>query len=197
MPDQDYRIHSDPRESVGGFMCPPGHPNHTYSVHSYPSARARNADGYYSLDSILDADWVPARVRAQAQRIMDAAELVCSELWVRHVYGYFRNMYLSETGSRDVSDLVTDPANALPAGRHAAVALVRQYFPDHQPRVDLIADPRYGYGSYECVKCGVAVQYDASIDALAPYDTRNATCTSGGGGRHEWPAKETANDATS
>jgi hypothetical protein len=48
---------------------------------------------------------------------------------------------------------------------HAGYLAVRRYFPDHQPRLDLIADPQYPGGT--CAKCGERVQYEARFDALA------------------------------
>ena len=50
---------------------------------------------------------------------------------------------------------------------HGAVALIREYFPEHAPRLDLIADPGHGYGEWLCDKCGERVQYEARLDALA------------------------------
>ena len=44
---------------------------------------------------------------------------------------------------------------------------MREYFPDHQPREDLIADPGTGYGSWPCVKCGKRVQYEARVNGFA------------------------------
>jgi hypothetical protein len=173
---------------MGGFLMPPGHPNHEHYVSEYVSPRGRRELGSYALDSVAESEWIPAAVRARARRILDNAELRCSELWVRDVYGYFRNSYLPESGSTNVSDMVTDATNQLPADRHAAVAFIRRFFPDHAARTDLITDARFCYGSHACVKCGQRVQYDARLDAYAPFGVPSATCESGG--VHEWPARE-------
>lgn len=184
----DFRFKRDARRALGGFLMPPGHPNHEYYVAEYVSPRGRRELGTYALDSVIDSEWIPAPVRARAQRILDGAELRCSELWVRDVYGYFRDMYLPESGSTNVSDMVSDSAHALPVDRHAAVAFVRRFFPDHEARTDLIADASYCYGAYACVKCGKSVQYSARLDAYAPYGVPSAVCESGG--VHEWPSRE-------
>ena len=173
---------------MGGFMSPPGHPDHEWSVGEYTGRTSHRELGRMSISTAAEAHWAPESVRARAQQLLAEAQIVCSELWVRHVYGYYQSMYLPESGDRTVQDLITDPAGKLPAERHAAVALVREYFPDHQPRTDLIADFRFCYGSYPCINCDQAVQYDARLDAYeVPFgDTRGCP----DGGAHEWPARE-------
>ena len=55
---------------------------------------------------------------------------------------------------------------SLPPEHHLGYLCVREYFPDHQPRLNLIADPGHGYGAGTCSKCGQRVQYEARHDAL-------------------------------
>lgn len=167
----DYRIVKD-GHGAGGFMSPPGHPSHTYSVNIYTSPRARKVIGSMSITSAATDEHVPAGVRARVRKILADAELSMSNLWVRHVYGYWRNMYVPESGSTNASDLISDSTHSLPAERHGAVAHIRKYFPDHKPRTDLIADPGKGYGSWPCTKCGERVQYDETRDALCIVTTR-------------------------
>lgn len=171
----------------GSFLCPPGHPNLEYSVWVFQSKRHRNPMSIMSVSSAAkENQWLPEWARSQAKRLMDSAELVCSENYVRHIYGYFRSMYVPESGSRNASDLLLDPTNALPAERHAAVAMIREYFPDHTPRGDLIVDSSYCYGAYACIKCGEHVQYEPRFDALAKFG-HGPDCSSGG--QHEWPER--------
>ncbi|MGD6750386.1 hypothetical protein [Streptomyces sp. BH105] len=278
----------------GGFMCPPGYPNHTYSAHEFNGPRGRTVVGISSLEYLLtdEADAAPA-VRERARKILESAKVAESEGWVRSVYGYFRNMYLPESGSLNASDLVShkpveivvrrtetflgvlgdrvqaeakeraeraSEGGAVPAGRnpkdfrrgnsmrgkrrgyevtakwdgstvyvyaladdgerydadhlddyasvlvdgftnvrrepmsddhagrvvadvvdvpspmdpqrHAAVATIRKYFPEHEPRLDLIEDPSKGYGSWPCTKCGERVQYEARYDKHTVVSTR-------------------------
>jgi hypothetical protein len=177
--------------SAGSFMDPPGHPSHRYEVRVYDNGRVkRDADAYLSVASAAEAEWLPESARERARKLLDDATIVESEMWVRHVYGYFRSMYVAEDGSRNASDLIADRSGALPAERHAAVAMIRQYFPEHEPRTDLIADSSYCYGSYPCVKCGQRVQYEAKVDALAVFDRSNGEQCSEGGA-HEWPPRDT------
>jgi hypothetical protein len=162
-----YKIVKDGQGS-DGFLCPPGHWNHQYALHEYNGPRGRTVRGITGIQYALTEEADAAEsVKSTVRRIMAAATLVCSEMYVRSVYGYFRHMYALESGSRDASDAVSDRTNSLPAERHLAVLCVREYFPEHAARVDLIEDAGHGYGSYPCVKCGERVQYEARIDALA------------------------------
>lgn len=205
---------------VGGFLCPPGHWNHTYSLEEYASPRGRKVISICGIGYALNPDSGAAEtVKTTVRRIMERATLVYSDLWVRQVYGHFHNMYLPESGSRDASDLlsvsliadertrahlatlpkeqvkemtreeradiraryVAEVRAEMDPERHAAVAFVRKYFPDHEVRLDLIADPGKGSGSYPCTKCGQAVQYEARVDALAVFRQANGEqCPKGG-----------------
>jgi hypothetical protein len=167
-----------------GFLCPPGHPNHTYHVEEVSPRGSVGAIGPLSM--ILGDDRASDGVRREAQRIIDEATLVQSEAWMRSVYDYFGNMYAPDSGSQNVSDLIHHQAGvAPPPERHAAVVTIRRYFPDHQPRMDLIEHPGRGYGSHPCDKCGARVQYEARFDSLAlttAHTKRASTkCAEGGG----------------
>jgi hypothetical protein len=236
-------------QGMGGFLAPPGHPEHFYEVRGYwprgdravTVSLRREADSYGSLSNAIEneRDQYPAHVVAQAQRIMDRAELACSEAWVRSVYGYFRNSYSPDGADRNASNAVSasgyrcacgehsynrrimqlhfnqaikamlglrkrwtrKPITVapgphhlmtleLPAEHHLGYLCVRSYFPEHTPRLDLIADPGQGYGSYPCVKCGKPVQYEARVNGFAEAEpsARNGLnyvtdCPSGG--KHE------------
>lgn len=187
MTQEKWSITSENNGS-GGFLCPPGHPNHRYSVIEGP---ARNPRTIMAVDSAATEEWVPAGVRERAARLLTDARLVESPLWVGMVYGYFHSMYLPESGSANVADLITDRKNELPAERHAAVAYIRRYFPQHSPRLDLIKDPGKGYGSYACVHCDVRVQYEARGDGLAVMNRGGSTlqahhfaCSASPDGKH-------------
>lgn len=302
-----YKIKTGKDGGSGSFLCPPGHPRHTHSLWEYESPRHRNEIGIGAIDNALsdEAD-ASSALRARVQKIMDEAELIPSEMWIRHVYGYFRDSYAPETLDRNVSNAIThNPAEivvnatrkalsgayskaggitpaleiqddfrdgskrpmraarrgyevtgkrdgsevfvytladdgsrygALPAlnvhasvlseagfadvrielarnegdvfvpervratvpvkvdridpARHLAVLCIREYFPDHEPRFDLIEDAGNGYGGGKCDKCGVRVQYEARVDKLCEVSTRmvggmtrwtrNPVCPKGG-----------------
>ncbi|MER6605726.1 hypothetical protein ABT282_07370 [Streptomyces sp. NPDC000927] len=288
-----YKISTE--NGTAGFLCPPKHPRHQYSLNEYTGPKGRTVQGSYAIDYALSPEAAASpEIVAQVKKIMEQAVLEPSEPWIQEVYGYFRNMWVPESGSRNASDLTSySPASvahdaagkalteafknagglpwvreggegaadaksyrdgsrrplraarrgyevtakgdgskvyvyaladdgtrygALPvlgkyaealteAGyldvrieepkntpgaftpervvadvpnvpepmdpeRHAAVAHIREYFPDHEPRVDLIENPGKGYGSYPCDKCGEKVQYEAKFDKLAIVSTR-------------------------
>jgi hypothetical protein len=182
----------------GGFLCPPGHPAHEYAVKGWGSkasaTRGNSPSLIAGIDYLFQNEYgdVSPELQAQARKIMDEAELACSESWVRSVYGYFRGSYSPDGTDRNVSNAV-HPATACecgyqrwsakaleihlsesyghramelpPADHHLGYLTVRKYFPGHQPRTDLIEDPGKGYGSYPCSKCGQQVQYEARKDA--------------------------------
>jgi len=213
-----YIIKHDGQGS-GGFLAPPGHPFHEYTVVGYWGGRVKPVNGpdlIASLDYLIedeDRD-VPAGIKAQAKRIMDSAELACSEAWVRSVYGYFRHSYSPDGKDRNVSHALTVSGYtcacgarewsrgvfqlhlnralkamlrlragygryrklpeaapgphyrvkpAYPPERHLGYLMVKSYFPEHEPRLDLIADPGRT-GSWPCDKCGQRVQYEARKD---------------------------------
>lgn len=158
-------------DGAGGLLNPPGDPSHTYSIESYSSSR-KNASmtGSYSIDST--DEWIPEDVREQARQILDKVDRAASELWIRNVYGYFRNMWTTDGKPwTNVRDLASGRPEGAPDEWHAAAVYVRKWFPDHEPRTDLIDNPGKGYGSYPCVKCGQRVQYEARFDALAIVST--------------------------
>lgn len=172
----------------GGFMDPPGHAHHTYSVYVW-EGRRRPPDTIMSVQSAAESDWLPESARKRAQEMLSSHTATPSELWIRNVYGYFRNMYLPEGAEWNTAgDLKVGKPGEYPHDRHAAVLMVRKFFPGHEPRADLIADASYCYGQYACVKCGAAVQYEPRLDALSVYGSGTADCAAGG--IHEWPKRD-------
>lgn len=133
-----------------------------------------------SLEGAANDENIPADFRARVQKLLDEAELVESELWVRNVYGYFRNCYSPDGVSQNASDAAIERNSHRPPEHHLAVMAIRKYFPDHEPRLDLINDPGDGYGSRECTKCGTRIQYEAKVDAFAEPITAFKECPEGG-----------------
>jgi hypothetical protein len=227
-----YLIKHDGQGS-GGFLCPPGHPNLSYSVEGYYGGRVKPVSGpdlIAGLDYLIRDEYgdVPATVKAHAGQIMRDAELACSEKWLREVYGYFRNSYSPDGVNRNVSDAISSSkvhcrcgaefwnrrgleshlsrlttaetydhfeiaTPKPPPEHHLGFLCVREYFPDHEIRLDLIENPaatRPGYGAHSCPKCGQKVQYEARCDAYVVVTVNiggpwkyNAECP--GGGTHD------------
>ena len=122
-------------------------------------------------------------VQGRIERLFAEAKLVCSESWLRSVYGYFRSMYAPEDDDKNVSKAIQNPDNSLPPERHLGYLCVKADFPEHTPRLDLIRLPAgAGWGVWPCVKCGAQVQYSAEIDGFEAYG-KGSEC--GKGGVHE------------
>lgn len=172
---------------MGSFLCPPGHPSHRYGIEEKSSNRHNAyALGSYGLDT--EAEWIPEGIKRRAAKMLADAQLVESPLWVAHVYGYFRRMYAPDGKIwTDASSLMSGAPGTYPDDWHAGGVHVRKYFPEHVTRVDLIADPGRGYGSYPCVHCGHTVQYDARYDAYAVFG-HDAACADSTDGHSITPA---------
>lgn len=180
------------KRSSGSFLCPPGHPMLSHGIEDGPWDNPSLIAG---LDYALKNEYgdVPERIRAQVQKLYDEATWVESELWLENVYGYFRNCYAPENGDRNVSNCIVwrEPKPAKegeapeivpakpPAERSLAFLHIRQYFPDHRVRPDLL-DRKDLYGTKPCEKCGGRLQYEASVDAFAEAITARRECPEGG-----------------
>jgi hypothetical protein len=126
-------------------------------------------------------------------------------------YSYFRNCYSPDGIERDAGKLliIGQPWHVDKGSRydslnrsdekltaadprvtpehHAAYLLVKSYFPEAEPRLDLIADASGGYGQQPCRKCGQALQYEAKVDAYAEAITAKRDCPKGGHHETETP----------
>lgn len=132
----------DRTSGAGGFLTPPGHPEQTMHVQTDLSRRPENR-GFVSLSHAAnEASWLHPAVRDEAKRILQEREKDKKPLsdpdvkdWTHQVLGYFRNMRIPESGSRNVPDLKVDPSvDAVEqADQHAGVAYIRQYYPDYKP----------------------------------------------------------------
>src|SRR5690349_1630197 len=76
------------KEGMGGFLNPPGHPEHTMSVVGYRFSESLSA-------AVNDENLDPA-LRAEAKQILDDWEANKPPIdrdWVHSVLGYFRGCY--------------------------------------------------------------------------------------------------------
>lgn len=133
-------------EGMGGFLCPPNHPMHKFSVQT---GRRDNPNGCYSLEAVAECSWLSPSIKGRASGILkrwQAEKLPLSDPlvqdWVRNVLGYFKGCYKVQTKqgepSWNVSDLriLPDIDPILNADLHAGVRLIRQYYPEYQPSPD-------------------------------------------------------------
>jgi hypothetical protein len=161
-----YRIVHD-GHGMGNFLCPPGHPNHTYIVRSGCGTNA----SCYAVDYAITAPGIPDGIREQARQLIADAPITTPEEWVHEVYAYFRYNYSPDGTDRNISHAVSTskryclcgaefwtsasldahlpkpfPAKPdhyeivkplPPVKHHLGYLTVRDYIPDHQPRTDL------------------------------------------------------------
>jgi hypothetical protein len=144
----------------GGFLDPPGYPTHRFAFLEYRGSRSTDYESAISVDTAGEYSWVPAAVKGRARRLLAEHPPQCTEEWLRSVYGYFRGCYSPDGEDRNVSRCLIVKPNPdgdgyvlgpfgrdghldelPPADRHLAVMQVRRFFPDHEPREDLIANP--------------------------------------------------------
>jgi hypothetical protein len=170
-----WRIRQERRGS-GGFLSPPGHPTLTYTVEEYaPNQHGDNVRSSGSLEWAAREEYVPAAIRARARAILNryTPPEPPSEDWLAHVYAYFRGTYSPDGTTRNVSEAWyahEHPDEELPPPeRSLAVLKIRDYYPGHAPRLDLL-DQSGGYGTRPCDKCGRTVQYEARLDGWAPFN---------------------------
>lgn len=131
------------REGMGGFLNPPEHPEHTFSVETDLRRKPENR-GMMSLSAAVDSDWLDPVTRVKAYRLLQAwresrINLHMSDVreWIHQVLGYFRNCYKGQAGDQEwyAGELRisadTDPI--LSADLHAGVHLIRKYYPEYTP----------------------------------------------------------------
>jgi len=128
---------------AGGFLNPPGHPEHKYSIETDLRQRPENR-GSMSLSGAVDCEWLDAATRAAAKAKLDSwvpLPLDAPEVqdWIRQVIGYFwgcyRNTTLHEPECWFVDKLYILKSGdaARPNEEHAGVHLIRKYYPEYSP----------------------------------------------------------------
>lgn len=130
------------REGAGGFLNPPGHPEHKLSVET-DLKRAKHNRGSMSLRAAAECDWLDDNTRRRAQDELNRWEplpLDSDEIqdWIAQVLGYFRNCYRGEGDEPECWNagnlrILNPDEEALPYDLHAGVRLIRRYYPDFQP----------------------------------------------------------------
>ncbi len=127
------------RSGQGGFLNPPGHPEHEWSIHSV------YGDTFsLSLSSAAKEAWLDPVARKEARAKLAAWKpLPLSDPkvqdWIHHVLGYFRGMYEGQDKagnlSWNASDLRSRPDvdPVLNADIHAGVHFIRRYYPNFRP----------------------------------------------------------------
>ena len=140
---------------MGGFLNPPGHPEHTHHIETDLDKRPQNRGGM-SLSSAVACDWLSPAARADAQRLLDqwqenrpALESPEVQEWIRQVLGYFRGCYRGdgpepECWNADKLGILKAGDAARPNEEHAGVHLIRKYYPDFTPTGEQFSEAYWG-----------------------------------------------------
>lgn len=131
--------------SAGSFLCPPGHPNYSYKVETDCNRHKKNR-GSMSISYAAQDPHVALKVRLECNKLLSqyrdnrpATDTDEVREWISQVLQYFKNCYVADNGSRNVSDLIIDSAldPVLNANRHAGVAYIRDHYPDFTPTAEM------------------------------------------------------------
>lgn len=140
------------RSGMGGFLNPPTHPEHTFSVIERNSRGAES--GCMSLTAAVEASYLPDSIRQRAVGILkewQAPAIESPEIqeWVLQVLGYFRGCYRNPAAGAEewhagklIISQSRDPLEA--PGDHAGVHLIRQYYPEFTPAAEHFAGAYWG-----------------------------------------------------
>lgn len=143
-------------QGMGGFLNPPGHPEHKQSVETDLRRRPENR-GWMSLSTAVDCEWLDAATRRVAKTVLASWErsklpLDNAEVqdWIRQVLGYFTNCYRragSEAPDAWNCDKLEINKAIDPFARlddHAGVHLIRKYYPEFTPTPEHFAEAYWG-----------------------------------------------------
>jgi hypothetical protein len=127
---------------MGGFLNPPGHPEHDFSV-EFDLRRNPDNRGGCSLSSAIDSEWLHDSVRNVAKALLDAWQEVKLPIdnpsvreWIFNIMGYFKNCYRNPDMKGEEQWYVTNiliipERNAVQyQDEHCGVRLIRSYYPD-------------------------------------------------------------------
>jgi hypothetical protein len=137
-------------EGVGGFLNPPTHPEHSYSVHS------SYGDTFsMSLTSAAEASWLNPATRGAAKGKLKAWKPLPIEHpdvqdWIYRVMGYFKGCYAWPSDNGDINwnadkldiDTIKDPV--LLQDNHAGVHLIRKYYPEFKLTQEIVERAYWG-----------------------------------------------------
>lgn len=135
------------KEGMGGFLCPPTHPEHDWHVET-DLTRPKHDRGGMSLSSATTCEWLKRSTREAAKAKLaewerPALESVEIQDWIHQVLGYFRNCYRNpaapgseqwHAGKMRIPDPAWNPLEHI--DEHAGVHHVREYYPEFMPSAE-------------------------------------------------------------
>jgi hypothetical protein len=115
---------------MGNFLAPPGHASHFYHVQE----RGRDGNGETALEYALTQSWIPETIKSEIRTLLAKHPGEYSQDWERQVYSHYKGCYSPDGVNRNVSSLIKDG----PPEYSLSYLLIKSYFPDAKPRLDLI-----------------------------------------------------------
>lgn len=137
---------------MGGFLNPPGHPEHTFSV-EIDLRRGKENRGTMSLSYAVDCECLDQETRRSARWLLNqwkkeqpAIQDPAIQDWICNVLGYFRGCYVAPFKSAAVSELIIDPKRNPLANchAHAGVCYIRRFYPEFHPGAEHFAGACWG-----------------------------------------------------
>ena len=140
-------------QGMGGFLEPPGHPEHTYHVETELRRAPANRGGV-SLGGALEYSYISPESRAEAKRLLEGykpppIKSAAAKAWIQQILGYYRGMYRNPnvSGERQwhVSDMQVrdwDPMEHIED--HAGVRFIRRFYPKYRPTKKDFLTARWG-----------------------------------------------------
>lgn len=166
---------------AGWRLCPPGHANlrYYYERTDRPSGRGRWPFEPDLIQSIRQAgadQRMPERIRQGARVLIEEQTLTYSETWIDYIYAFYRRCYYPG-GVIDPTE--ADWHESGEPEHYGGYLHVAEFFPDHTPRLDLIARG-HGYIKRRCARCGHDLTYQPHADAWGLAKSRSGQCPAGG-----------------
>jgi hypothetical protein len=138
---------------MGGFLNPPAHPEHTFSVEVDLRRRPENRGGM-SLSCAAECAHLDLSTRRAARTMLaawsrPAIDSLEVKAWISQVLGYFACCYQNTAAGDECWNagklLIDTTRNPLDTpDQHAGVHLIRRYYPEYQPTAEDFAGARWG-----------------------------------------------------
>jgi len=159
-------------DDTGSFLSPPNHPSHKYGYaagvehgqgyqeygsidHLHEEAQKKNLQEVLAITNRIFDEWKQNKLPEDHQAVQQ---------WEAYVYAYFKNCYSRDGIERDTNKQIivekqpnnwtknypeTWTTKPQPPEHHLAVLAIRENYPEHKPRVDLInTPPTWGKSEY-------------------------------------------------
>lgn len=134
-------------QGAGGFLNPPQHAAHTYSV---IEKRSGHEVGFYSLESATKEEWMPHAVKIKAAHLLKQYPGVVTEEWIISVYKHLNHCYSPDGTERSASKSIcygkfwdnADQEKNVDPETHLGYLYVKEFDSTHAPRLDLMERPQ-------------------------------------------------------